>query len=175
MDYSIANIVATSQIGKIKLNEALKVIEGASNLKKQVGIYYLEGQGGTVFLYLSGSVSIRGGKNINEVQKTFKKLICTLKKFNLLENEINPILKIVNIVATANLQTKINLEVFASSFENIEYNPEVFPGLTYRIPELKSTILIFSSGKIVILAESIRIIEKSISFLLEEIGDGYLK
>jgi len=32
MDYSIANIVATSQIGKIKLDEALKVIKGASLL-----------------------------------------------------------------------------------------------------------------------------------------------
>lgn len=171
MEYSIANIVATSQIGKIKLSEALKVIKGASNLKKQIGIYYLEGSGGTVFLYLSGAVSIRGGKNINEVQKTFKKLICTLKNFNLLRNEINPILKIVNIVATANLQTKINLEILASRFENIEYNPEVFPGATYRIPELKSTILIFSSGKIVVLAESIGIIEKSIIFLLQEISE----
>lgn len=170
MDYSIANIVATSQIGKIKLDEALKVIKGASHQKKQIGIYYLE-SGASVFLYLSGAVSIRGGKDINETQKTFNKLICTLKNFDLLENKINPILKIVNIVATANLQHKINLEVFASSIENTEYNPEVFPGLTYRIPELKSTILIFSSGKIVVLAESIRTIEKSISFLFQEISD----
>ncbi len=95
-----------------------------------------------------------------------------MKNFNLSENEINPTLKIVNIVATSNLQTKINLDVFASSVENTEYNPEVFPGLTYRIPELTSTILIFSSGKIVVLAKNIGIIEESISCLLQELGDS---
>jgi len=33
--------------------------------------------------------------------------------------------------------------------ENIEYEPEQFPGLVYRIKEPKVAMLIFGSGKIV--------------------------
>ncbi|MFA7375483.1 MAG: TATA-box-binding protein, partial [Methanothrix soehngenii] len=34
--------------------------------------------------------------------------------------------------------------------ENVEYEPEVFPGLVYRIKVPKIVVLIFSSGKLVI-------------------------
>ena len=33
--------------------------------------------------------------------------------------------------------------------ENVEYEPEQFPGLVYRIDEPKVAMLIFNSGKIV--------------------------
>ena len=35
-------------------------------------------------------------------------------------------------------------------FDKTEYEPEVFPGLIYRIDEPKSVCLVFSSGKCVI-------------------------
>ena len=34
--------------------------------------------------------------------------------------------------------------------ENVEYEPEVFPGLVYRIKVPKIVVLIFSSGKLVV-------------------------
>ena len=34
--------------------------------------------------------------------------------------------------------------------ENVEYEPEQFPGLVYRIKQPKVVVLIFSSGKLVI-------------------------
>jgi transcription initiation factor TFIID TATA-box-binding protein len=33
--------------------------------------------------------------------------------------------------------------------ENTEYEPEQFPGLVYKLPELKATFLLFSNGKVV--------------------------
>jgi len=56
-----------------------------------------------------------------------------------------------NIVATADLGGELNLTETATSLglENVEYEPEQFPGLVYRIKEPKVAMLLFSSGKIV--------------------------
>jgi len=42
------------------------------------------------------------------------------------------------------------LNQIARKFLECEYNPERFPGLVMRIPDPKATILIFSTGKMVI-------------------------
>jgi transcription initiation factor TFIID TATA-box-binding protein len=42
------------------------------------------------------------------------------------------------------------MNAVALGLENIEYEPEQFPGLVYRIKVPKVVVLIFSSGKLVI-------------------------
>ena len=56
------------------------------------------------------------------------------------------------MVCSYDLGIKINLNRVAITFnvENIEYEPEQFPGLVYRIKDPKIVILIFSSGKIIL-------------------------
>jgi transcription initiation factor TFIID TATA-box-binding protein len=58
-------------------------------------------------------------------------------------------IRIENIVASATLGTEIPLEKIASKSENVEYEPEQFPGLVYRTKDPVAASLIFSSGKIV--------------------------
>ena len=62
-------------------------------------------------------------------------------------------LKIViqNIVAISDLETELNLNEVAMGLglENVEYEPEQFPGLVYRIRDPKVAMLLFGSGKIV--------------------------
>jgi transcription initiation factor TFIID TATA-box-binding protein len=60
-----------------------------------------------------------------------------------------PTIVIVNIVATANLHGKIDLEMAADIMDNVMYEPEQFPGLIYRMGDPKVVILIFASGKLV--------------------------
>ena len=57
-----------------------------------------------------------------------------------------------NIVASANLGRVLNLNAIAIGLglENIEYEPEQFPGLVYRMATPKVVMLLFGSGKIVI-------------------------
>ena len=56
-----------------------------------------------------------------------------------------------NIVATSDLGGELNLNEVAVGLglENVEYEPEQFPGLVYRIREPKVAMLLFGSGKIV--------------------------
>jgi transcription initiation factor TFIID TATA-box-binding protein len=59
-----------------------------------------------------------------------------------------PDLKVVNIVASASLGGKIDLEA-VSTLGKTMYEPEQFPGLIYRMDEPKVVILLFASGNLV--------------------------
>ncbi len=56
---------------------------------------------------------------------------------------------IQNIVASANLGGKIHLEEAARQLPKSMYEPEQFPGLIHRMPDPKTVILLFASGKLV--------------------------
>lgn len=58
-------------------------------------------------------------------------------------------IRIENIVASAAFGVTIPLEKVVSKLEGMEYEPEQFPGLVYRIKSPKAAALIFGSGKIV--------------------------
>jgi transcription initiation factor TFIID TATA-box-binding protein len=58
-------------------------------------------------------------------------------------------IRVENIVASASLGVEIPLEKIVSKLEGMEYEPEQFPGLVYRIKKPKAAALIFGSGKIV--------------------------
>ncbi len=58
-------------------------------------------------------------------------------------------IRVENIVASATLNVKVELEKIASKLEGMEYEPEQFPGLVYRLKKPKAAALIFGSGKIV--------------------------
>ena len=61
------------------------------------------------------------------------------------------VIKIENVVASSDLGSKINLNSIAISIglEKVEYEPEQFPGLVYRLDSPKVVVLLFGSGKLV--------------------------
>ena len=58
-------------------------------------------------------------------------------------------INIVNVVASASLDQKINLIDIMKVFRNVEYRPKQFPGLVFRLKRPKTATLIFGSGKMV--------------------------
>jgi transcription initiation factor TFIID TATA-box-binding protein len=59
------------------------------------------------------------------------------------------IIKIQNVVASATLNQKVDLNAVVKSYPGVEYRPEQFPGLVFRIKRPKTATLIFTSGKMV--------------------------
>jgi transcription initiation factor TFIID TATA-box-binding protein len=55
-------------------------------------------------------------------------------------------INIENVVASATLKQKIDLNSIVRLFPGVEYRPEQFPGLVYRLKKPKTATLIFSSG-----------------------------
>ena len=58
--------------------------------------------------------------------------------------------KIENIVATVILDHPLDLNLIETRIPDVDYNPDQFPGLVYRLQSPKVTALIFKSGKMVI-------------------------
>ena len=56
---------------------------------------------------------------------------------------------IENVVASATLNQRIDLNAVFRGNLGVEYNPKKFPGLVFRIKRPKSAILIFRTGKMV--------------------------
>ena len=60
-----------------------------------------------------------------------------------------PIIEIVNVVASATIDQKLDLIEITKKFPDTEYHPEQFPGLVFRLKNPKTATLIFRTGKMV--------------------------
>ncbi len=58
-------------------------------------------------------------------------------------------IRIENVVASATLDQKIDLDAIVKVNPIVDYDPEKFPGLVYRLKRPKTAILIFRTGKMV--------------------------
>ncbi|MBC8251251.1 MAG: TATA-box-binding protein [Candidatus Nitrosopelagicus sp.] len=63
--------------------------------------------------------------------------------------QTKPIISIVNVVASATIDQKLDLLEITEKFPNVEYNPEQFPGAVFRLEKPKTATLLFNSGKMV--------------------------
>ena len=63
--------------------------------------------------------------------------------------KINTNFKVENIVASANLQVELDLFNIAMEVDNVEYEPEQFPGAIMRLKDIGTTLLLFKNGKII--------------------------
>jgi transcription initiation factor TFIID TATA-box-binding protein len=63
--------------------------------------------------------------------------------------KVKATVSIENVVASATLNQKVDLNSVVKGYPGVEYRPEQFPGLVFRIKRPKTATLIFSSGKMV--------------------------
>jgi transcription initiation factor TFIID TATA-box-binding protein len=59
------------------------------------------------------------------------------------------IINIENVVSAATLNQKVDLNAIVKGYPGVEYRPEQFPGLVFKLKRPKTATLIFSSGKMV--------------------------
>jgi len=77
---------------------------------------------------------------------------------------------IQNVVASASLKQTLNLNSIVRAFPSVEYRPEQFPGLVYRLNKPKTGNLIFSSGKMVCTgARSERLAKRAAMKVIDEL------
>ena len=151
----IVNVVASTKLAEaFDLPKIEADLEGAVyNKKKFPGLVYRVKSPKAAFLiFTSGKIVCTGSKNIEDVRTVIITLAKTLKSIGFDQIDMEPEIHVQNIVASADLKTDLNLNAVALGLglENIEYEPEQFPGLVYRIKHPKVVVLIFSSGKLVI-------------------------
>ena len=82
-------------------------------------------------------------------------------------------IEIVNVVASASVDQRIELNAIVRAFPNIEYRPEIFPGLVFKLKKPKTATLIFSSGKMVCTgAKSEEGAKRAVRLVVAELKNG---
>lgn len=78
--------------------------------------------------------------------------------------------EIQNVVASATLGQDLDLSSIVRAFPGVEYRPEQFPGLVFRLKKPKTATLIFRSGKMVCTgAKSERQSRKAVMKVVDEL------
>ncbi len=153
-DFKIENVVSTAKLSDhFDLIDIESKLEGAEyNKSKFPGLVYRIKEPKSVFLlFNSGKVVCTGCKSIDDAKNAADMLNKKLIGLGInVSGNYEPIVQ--NIVASADLGGALNLNAVALGLgmENIEYEPEQFPGLVYRMDDPKVVILLFGSGKLVI-------------------------
>lgn len=103
-----------------------------------------------ILLFKNGKMVITGLKQASDVPIVLSKIRNRLKVIPIDIPE-NPDYRVVNLVVSADFGVGINLDLSMMALEKAIYEPEVFPGLIFRMEKpVKCVILAFSSGKFVI-------------------------
>ena len=151
MDISVENVVATATLDqKLDLIAIMKVFRNVEYRPKKFPglVFRLKRPKTATLIFSTGKMVCTGAKSEKLARSAIRKVVKELKG-----NDIiilgKPVIVIQNIVASANLHGKIDLETAADIMDNVMYEPEQFPGLIYRMAEPKVVILIFASGKLV--------------------------
>ena len=108
--------------------------------------YKSEDPPASFLIFASGKMNCVGAKSMNDAKLAIKKLTRKLRKARI-KVKSWPKVKVQNIVASFDFGREFDLERIARSFENTEYEPEVFPGLVFRLDDPKAVVLLFVSGK----------------------------
>ncbi|MGD8545405.1 MAG: TATA-box-binding protein [Candidatus Bathyarchaeota archaeon] len=83
------------------------------------------------------------------------------------------VIKIENVVASATLNQKVDLDAVVKSYPGVEYRPEQFPGLVFRLKKPKTATLIFNSGKMVCTgAKSEKEARRAVKKVIRELKKG---
>jgi transcription initiation factor TFIID TATA-box-binding protein len=149
---TIQNVVATGTMNqKIDLNAVVKSYPGVEYRPEQFPglVFRLKRPKTATLIFSSGKMVCTGARSGKESRTAILKVVKELKKAGIIIIG-KPSFKVVNIVASASLGGKVELEKMVVALRHTMYEPEQFPGLIYRMDEPKVVILIFASGNLVV-------------------------
>jgi transcription initiation factor TFIID TATA-box-binding protein len=175
MTNKIVNVVASTQLtDTLDLYDIADILDKDYEAEQFPGLTYrVEDPKVCVLLFRSGKAVATGAKSIEDIHAAFRKVHAELTEagFDLWDYKDVEI-EVQNLVVTHNYGAKLDLSelIITMPFDKTEYEPEVFPGLIYRIDDPKSVCLVFSSGKCVITGcKSIEEAEEATAHLVDEL------
>jgi len=149
---NIQNVVATGTLNqKVDLNAVVKGYPGVEYRPEQFPglVFRLKRPKTATLIFSSGKMVCTGARSGKGSRRAIMKVVKELKEGGVIILS-KPDFKVVNIVASASLGGKVDLEKTVVTLRKTIYEPEQFPGLIYRMDEPKVVILIFASGNLIV-------------------------
>ena len=174
--YNVVNIVASVQFDVEKLIDLNFIDMANKNAEYHPEvfpglIFRLQKPKSTVLIFGNGKLVLTGLKKEKDVKPITQKVIKVIEQSGaVIKSE--PEIKIQNIVTSGDLHFNLDVDLISISLDHAIYEPEVFPGLIYRMKHPKVVFILFSNGKIVCVgAKTETDVKHAIQNLLREIQD----
>ncbi len=174
LDINIVNVVASVTLDqKMDLLDIMKVFRNVEYRPKRFPglVFRLKRPKTATLIFSTGKMVCTGARSEKLARSAVRKVVRELKNNGIVILN-KPKIVIQNMVASANLHSKIDLEIAADVLENVMYEPEQFPGLIYRMQDPKTVLLLFASGKLVCTgAKSEEMVYESVAKVYEVLDD----
>ena len=87
-----------------------------------------------------------------------------------------PIISIVNVVASATIEQRLDLKDITKKFPDVEWHPERFPGAVFRIRNPKTATLLFRTGKMICTgSKSEKMAKEAVKTVVQKLRNGKIK
>jgi len=152
--FKIENIVASASLGlELDLYTIASKVDDVEYEPEQFpgAILKLKNPKSSLLLFKNGKIICTGCKNETEVGGAIERTLKLLISYSKVKPAKNfkPTFIVQNIVASAEFGVELDLYTIASKVEDVEYEPEQFPGAILKFKTPKTSLLLFKNGKII--------------------------
>lgn len=118
----------------------------------------------TASMWSSGKVTCTGATSEETAKMAARRYARILQKLGFRVKFMN--YRVVNVLGTCTMPFAIKLIPFSQHNRGLaSYEPELHPGVTYKIKDLKATLKIFSTGSITVTAPSVGNVQQAIEHI----------
>ncbi|KAG5896898.1 hypothetical protein JTB14_033536 [Gonioctena quinquepunctata] len=105
----------------------------------------------TASIWSSGKITCTGATSEDSAKQAARRFARCLQKlgFNVRFNNY----RVVNVLGTCSMPFSIRISSFSESHREADYEPELHPGVTYKLKNPKATLKIFSTGSVTVTAD----------------------
>lgn len=117
----------------------------------------------TASIWSSGKVTCTGATSEDQARIAARKFARCLQKlgFNAKFNNY----RVVNVLGTCSMPFNIKINSFSEQYKEADYEPELHPGVTYKLKKPKATLKIFSTGSVTVTAPSVADVQSAIEYI----------
>ena len=125
----------------------------------------------TATIWSSGKITCAGAKSEAEAYKAARRYCRILQKMQFKVRLNN--FRVVNVLAKCKFPYEIDVSRLAENYKKeCSYEPELHPGATFKLKDLKATLKIFTTGAITLTAPSVALAQEAI-YSISPICDEY--
>ncbi|MEM4366756.1 MAG: hypothetical protein QW035_01340 [Candidatus Anstonellales archaeon] len=150
--YTVTNMVATVFLGMdLDLFSIAQKIKEVEYEPEQFpgAILRFKDPKATFLLFKNGKSVCVGCKNRTLIKRAVEKATSLLRKHARKIHRVKPKIVITNMVASADINLKVDLYRIAYELKEVEYEPEQFPGAIVKFRDPKASLLLFKNGRVI--------------------------
>ncbi|XP_041980377.1 TATA box-binding protein-like 1 [Aricia agestis] len=114
----------------------------------------------TATIWSSGRVTCTGATSEEQAKVAARRYARALQKLGFQVRFRN--FRVVNVLGTCRMPFGIRIIAFSRKYKEADYEPELHPGVTYKLYNPKATIKIFSTGGVTITARSVNDVQSAV-------------